>query len=580
MSNLGLLTLPGRGGTFHDVPNPITYDSLLVHYLARELGARLAGRRLRRVRFDSDHRRVTLELDDQRLAWELHPTRGWIRAIKNTEPDDEAVPREAAEGWSGRTIRTQRRPRVRKVGAPADERILEIEIDAGGADRASRFVVELMTNQWNALALAPDGRILSALWSREAGGRTLRSGEPYAPPGGFEPREGIHEPVTLERWQELLGDIDPGDRPRALVRSVAWTSPVNARPILYGGPSNDDATDEPSGLQPAWLRYRELASRPDPRPHLLELKGGTPYPLPLPGVRGRPAMSLLAAFREAAETDALAPEVREALEDRLARVTHRAERLRAEAEKAPGQAERLRARADLLMARLHEVPRGMESVELTDFEGDTVRVELDPALSPVENAEKLYDRARRRQRAADRLPARIRAAVAERHRLESLLESLDAGEADPEELARWVDELRPDRSDPDGDGERLPYRRFRSSGGLEIRVGRSGRANDALTFHHSSPDDIWLHARDAAGAHVILRWNDRDQNPPKQDLIEAAILAAVHSKARTSGTVPVDWTRRKYVRSPRKAPPGTVIPDRVSTVFVEPDKAVVERLGD
>ena len=57
---------------------------------------------------------------------------------------------------------------------------------------------------------------------------------------------------------------------------------------------NGDVADAPSGLEPGWLRYRELASRPDPRPHLLELKGGAPYPLPLPGVRGRAALSLLA----------------------------------------------------------------------------------------------------------------------------------------------------------------------------------------------------------------------------------------------------------------------------------------------
>ncbi|NIP78486.1 MAG: hypothetical protein GWM90_04495, partial [Gemmatimonadetes bacterium] len=59
------------------MPSPITYDSLIVHYLARELEDRLRGRRLRRVRFDSEQRRFTLELDRERLVWELHPTRGW-----------------------------------------------------------------------------------------------------------------------------------------------------------------------------------------------------------------------------------------------------------------------------------------------------------------------------------------------------------------------------------------------------------------------------------------------------------------------------------------------------------------------
>jgi predicted ribosome quality control (RQC) complex YloA/Tae2 family protein len=577
------------------VSTPILYDSLLVHHLARELDDRLRSRRLRRVRFDSDARRFVLELDEERLVWELHPTRGWIRVIpaaagaagdEGSGPVDPAPPNEpdapadtaaAAEGWGGRRIRTQRRPRVRRVSAPADERLLEIEIDAGGPDRASRFVVELMTNQWNVLALDPAGTIVSALWSREAGGRVLRSGEGYEPPGGMAPREGIDEPVSPERFREIVEDAD--DPERAVVRTLAWTSSLNVAAILAS--VREDAA--PATVDAAWERYRALAERPDPRPRLLAARGGQPYPVPLPGVDDEPATSLLAAFDQAASRESpsgLAPEVRAALEARLERVRRRARGLREEAESAPAKAEDLRRRADVLMARLHQVPRGADRVELEDFQGGTLTLELDPSLNAAANAESLYDRAKRRERAAKRLPERVRAALAEQNRLESLLEAADAGDADPAELARWVAEVRPGEGDGGDGDDRLPYRRFRSSGGLEIRVGRSGRANDELTFHHSSPDDIWLHARDVAGAHVILRWGQRDQNPPKRDLIEAAILAAVSSKARTSGTVPVDWTRRKYVRSPRNAPPGAVIPDRVSTVFVEPDPEVEARLRD
>jgi predicted ribosome quality control (RQC) complex YloA/Tae2 family protein len=108
-------------------------------------------------------------------------------------------------------------------------------------------------------------------------------------------------------------------------------------------------------------------------------------------------------------------------------------------------------------------------------------------------------------------------------------------------------------------------------------VGRGSRHNDDLTFHHSSPNDVWLHARDAAGAHVVLRWPGPG-NPPARDLEEAATLAALHSKSRTSGSAPVDWTLRKYVRKPRKAPPGRVTADRLQTLFVEPDEALPERL--
>ena len=121
-----------------------------------------------------------------------------------------------------------------------------------------------------------------------------------------------------------------------------------------------------------------------------------------------------------------------------------------------------------------------------------------------------------------------------------------------------------------------PYRTFVSSGGLEIRVGRGARHNDDLTFRHSAPNDIWLHARHSAGAHVILRWRGPGA-PPERDLQEAASLAALHSKARTSETVPVDWTLRKYVRKPRGSAAGSVVPDRVRTLFVTPDPELVER---
>ena len=77
----------------------------------------------------------------------------------------------------------------------------------------------------------------------------------------------------------------------------------------------------------------------------------------------------------------------------------------------------------------------------------------------------------------------------------------------------------------------------------------------------------------------MLRWH-REENPPARDLTEAAGLAALNSAARHSGTVPVDWTRRKYVRKPRKAPAGQVVVERVKTLFVEPDPDLPDRLSE
>ncbi|HEX8905231.1 MAG TPA: NFACT RNA binding domain-containing protein, partial [Longimicrobiaceae bacterium] len=140
-------------------------------------------------------------------------------------------------------------------------------------------------------------------------------------------------------------------------------------------------------------------------------------------------------------------------------------------------------------------------------------------------------------------------------------------------------EQREARARPMQQAPRLPYRVYRTSGGLEVRVGRTSKDNDVLTFRHASHEDVWLHARQVPGSHVVLRWSEEGA-PPARDLEEAAVLAALHSKARSSGTVAVDWTRRKYVRKPRGAPPGRVSVLQAKTIFVEPDAALEERLRE
>jgi predicted ribosome quality control (RQC) complex YloA/Tae2 family protein len=339
---------------------------------------------------------------------------------------------------------------------------------------------------------------------------------------------------------------------------------------------------EPHALEQAFARYASIAEGRDFSPVLVR-QGGSwqPYvmPPPLPGMEPMPA--LLAAFDEAARRAEAAPPDTADLEQALAAVAERIEalqkrirRLEQEREGAAEDAVRLRLQGDLLLSQLHAVPRGTERVVLDDLEGGTIEVALDPALPPAENARRIYDAARRRERAAARIPPLRAAAAGEADRLEQLAARIRDGTASAEELER----LQQRRAEKARSGPALPYRVYRTRGGLEARVGRGSRANDELTFRHSHRDDVWLHARDVAGAHVILRWGRADANPPAADLADAAMLAALHSRARTSGAVPVDWTRRKYVRKPRKAGPGLVVPERVRTLFVAPDAEAEERM--
>jgi predicted ribosome quality control (RQC) complex YloA/Tae2 family protein len=223
------------------------------------------------------------------------------------------------------------------------------------------------------------------------------------------------------------------------------------------------------------------------------------------------------------------------------------------------EAPRFRAIADALKLLGDQKPP--VEVELAD--GEHARVPSKPGESAGDVAERLYAAARSMERALESLPARM---LALSHETERSAATVGA------QATRHAE--RPDASE---EGPSRSYRSYRSTTGLEIRVGRGARANEELTFRESSPNDIWLHARESAGAHVVLRWTSAE-SPPPSALEEAAILAALHSKSRGAALVPVDWTRRKYVRRARGAPPGTVLVQRARTMMVKPDPLLEKKL--
>ncbi|MHB1194523.1 MAG: NFACT RNA binding domain-containing protein [Longimicrobiales bacterium] len=548
---------------------PLRWDPLLVRHLAMELDHVLAGTHLRALRLDGASRRFVLLLREATLEWDLYPSRGVPRLLPPMEPGPVDL---AFQG------------RVRRVRSEADERLVLIEILSTRGRPPRDLVVELLGNQWNALVVErPSGTLRHVLIRRDAP-RPAWVGGIWAPPPPSV-REGAHAPISLPRWLELLEPVPPPDRARALVASVAWTSPLNAAALVDADPDPALALEKGHALWTS-LAFGDAPVRPVRRGGA---GGAQPYPWPLPGAEGEPVPSLLEAFRAVAgdspsavespagpaEAGLPPPELLAALESardaRLRLATH----LQAQFDALEDEAV-LRGAADLLLARLRQVPPGAAHAVVEGFDGAEVTLELDPALSAQGNADALYDRASRAARARERLPGLVRDAGRQAASLGTLLRRARSGAATADEL-RAVLPAREERGAVEG-GKPLPYRVFRSSGGLEIRVGRGARYNDDLTFHHAAPGDVWLHARHAAGAHVVLRWG-KPGNPPARDLEEAAILAALHSKARTSGVVPVDWTLRKHVRKPRGSPPGTVLPDRVKTVMARPDGALLEKLA-
>ncbi|SFR05604.1 Rqc2 family fibronectin-binding protein [Desulfoscipio geothermicus] len=246
-----------------------------------------------------------------------------------------------------------------------------------------------------------------------------------------------------------------------------------------------------------------------------------------------------------------------------------------------GKADRYRLYGELLIANLYRIKRGMREVELENYhdpEVALITIPLIPELTGAENAQvyfKKYSKARNTGKAAGEM---ARLSEEELEYLEGVKASLDMA-GDMQDLAEIKRELtgqgyiketapRPGKKqarDPKPHTKPLQYI---SSDGFTVLVGKNNRQNDTLTLKTADDDDIWLHTCKIPGSHVIIRTGGREV--PEKTLLEAAALAAYFSRARESANVPVDYTRRKYVKKPGGAKPGYVIYEKQKTVYVNP----------
>ena len=280
-------------------------------------------------------------------------------------------------------------------------------------------------------------------------------------------------------------------------------------------------------------------------------------------------------------------------EGRLARLLAK---LEAEAAGA-AESERWRQMGELLAANQHRVRRGQARVTVEDFfaGGSRRDIDLEPTLSPQENVALFFKRARRAERGQATIGARRDATRADLERVRAALAARQSGSTWADVLEAASDAWRegcpeaartplPALWAPGGPGWRAtsraaaaeearaegPGRRFVLPGDWEVRVGRSNSENDELTHRFARPEDIWLHASGVPGSHVVLRMHGRSDNPPREVLEAAAAIAARFSKAKHAGTVPVVWTRKRYVRKPRGAKPGLAVCSQEKTLFVRP----------
>ena len=220
--------------------------------------------------------------------------------------------------------------------------------------------------------------------------------------------------------------------------------------------------------------------------------------------------------------------------------------------------------ANILMANLHQIPKGSTSVTLHDFYADTeITIKLNPEWTPQKNAENLYRKSKNQQLEINKLEENL-------HIRQTHLNTLEvkAAEFEEAENIKAIRSLQPTQKKKEKQEEVLPYHQYTFEG-YQIMVGKHAKANDELTLKVANKDDLWLHAKDVAGSHVVIR-HQAGKNIPKTVLEHAAQLAAWFSKRKTDSLCPVIYTPKKYVRKRKGTPAGAVMVEKEQIVMVEP----------
>jgi predicted ribosome quality control (RQC) complex YloA/Tae2 family protein len=238
--------------------------------------------------------------------------------------------------------------------------------------------------------------------------------------------------------------------------------------------------------------------------------------------------------------------------------------------------EHLKIYGDLINANIYQLQKGDEFLECENYiTGENVKIKLDVRLSPAQNAQKYYAGYRKLNTAEKMLTDLIIRGEQELMYLDSVIYAASLAVTDSQ-INAIRDEMgmyskrKPPRRKQVKQPVSAPIK-FTASDGTQILVGRNNKQNDELTFKIAKADDIWLHTKDIAGSHVILRC---DGKTSEETITQAAIIAAEHSKGRESSRVPVDYTFVKFVKKPSGAKPGFVVFTHNKTLYVTPRKDI------
>ena len=469
---------------------------------------------------------------------------------------------------------------IRQVGG---DRVVYVDFDVItelGDHELRRLVLEVMGRYSNLMLLDGTGRILEAARHVSADMSRVRQilpGLPYEAPPAQDKL--APEEITAEALQQRLraqGDIPLA---KALMASVSGLSMLSARELSFRVlPAGCDRAESEAEAQDMAARLalflQHLPEKADPR-LLVDENGDALDVLPFAYLhlavdREKACGSLsgaMEAFFGARDRQDRIHQKSAAMVRLLKNEIARCEKKLALQEEELASAARMdeyRVMGEVLNANLWQLQKGMTEVRLPnwyDEAGGTITIPLDRQLTPSQNAQRYFKRYQKTRSARERAAQEKEKTLRELNLLEGMLLDVGkcVGESELEEIREELAAAGYMKRVTDRRRQRVlppsrPYH-YRSADGIDIYVGKNARQNERLTAS-ARGDDLWLHAKDMPGSHVIAAC---EGDVPEATLRAALTLAAWYSKGQRSSNVPVDYTRRRHVKKPGGTPAGFVI---------------------
>ena len=547
----------------------MSFDGFFLHHMTEELRRELLGGRIQKINQPFEQELV-LQIRSNRQSHKLllsaHSVFGRVQ-LTDTTFENPAVPntfimvmRKYLQGAV-----------IEAIQQVENDRILEISVSNKneiGDSVAVTLVIEIMGKHSNIILLdKASGKIIEAIkhvgFSQNSY-RTILPGSTYVAP----PQTGSLNPFTVgdEKLFEILHTEDL--EPKRLQQ-------------IFQGLGRDTATELSGRLTADKLKtFRAFFASPT-QPSLTEKSFSA-----LLFSDSKTQMSTLSElldtfYKDKAERD----RVNQQASELIRRVENELEKNRKKLGKqeeellATENAEEFRQKGELLTTFLHQVPNDQDQVELDNYyTGEKIIISLDKALTPNQNAQRYFKRYQKLKEAVKHLTSLIEETRATILYLESVETAL--AQASLTEIAEIREELVQTGFIRRRQREKIqkrqkPEKYLATDGQTIILVGRNNLQNDELTFKIAKKDELWFHAKDIPGSHVVITGNLQPSDEVKTD---AAELAAYFSKARLSNLVQVDMIETRKLNKPTGGKPGFVTYTGQKTLRVTPDEEKIKSM--